>query len=114
LNTVLFEVRPWQEVQDETMFALVTGFVTGGVQVWDRTGEPPVQPAGADDTTVRVWVPLAEQALHPEYVNEVQVTGGGTYVHACESTGVPVQPAGVEETTVRAWVLSDWQAPQAL
>jgi hypothetical protein len=32
-----------------------------------RTGVP-AQPAGADEATVRVCVPLVEQALHPEYV----------------------------------------------
>jgi hypothetical protein len=66
LYTVVFEVRPWQTVQDDTMFALVTGFVTGGVQAWVSTGEPPVQPAGADDTTVRVCWPCAEQVPHAE------------------------------------------------
>jgi hypothetical protein len=38
----------------------------GGVQLWLRTGEPPVQPAGEEPVTVRVCVPLDEQALHPE------------------------------------------------
>ena len=33
----------------------------GGVQACVRTGLPPVQPAGADDTTVRVCWPLAGQ-----------------------------------------------------
>jgi hypothetical protein len=46
----------------------------GGVQACDRTGVP-AQPDGEDDTTVRVCVPLAEQALHAEYV---YVQTGGT------------------------------------
>ena len=44
----------------------------------------------------------------------MQVVTGGTYVQACERTGVPpVQPAGDEETTVRVCVLFVWQAPHA-
>ena len=39
---------------------------TGGVQSCVRTGEPPVQPAGSDDATVRVCVPSAEQEVHSE------------------------------------------------
>jgi hypothetical protein len=49
----------WQPVHD-----VVGG--GGGVQACDSTGVPPVQPAGADDATVRVCWPLAEQALHAE------------------------------------------------
>jgi hypothetical protein len=53
---------------------------TGGVlvQLCDRTGEPPVQPLGDEAVTVRVCVPFDEQAIHAEYVNEVQVVTGGT------------------------------------
>jgi hypothetical protein len=61
LYTVLFEVRPWHEVQEVTMSAVVTGFGAGGVQDWVRTGEPPVQPAGDEVATVRVCWPLAGQ-----------------------------------------------------
>jgi hypothetical protein len=50
----------WQVVQD-----CVGG--GGGVQLCDRTGVP-AQPAGDWPVTVRVWVPLEEQALHAEYV----------------------------------------------
>ena len=64
LNTVVFDVRPWQPVQDVTTFWNVTGFVGGGVQDWLRTGVPPVQPAGDEEMTVRVCVPLASHALH--------------------------------------------------
>jgi hypothetical protein len=51
--------------------------VVGGtyVQDCDRTGVPPVQPAGDDVTTVLVWVLLDWQAPQAEYVNEVQVVG---------------------------------------
>jgi hypothetical protein len=67
LNTVVFELRPWHPVQDETMFALVTGLAgAGGVQACDRTGEPPVQPLGDEAVTVRVCVPPAEQVLQAE------------------------------------------------
>lgn len=58
---------PWQVVHD----AVVGG---GGVQVCDSTGVP-AQPAGEDDTTVRVCVPPVEQVLHSEYV---YVQTGGT------------------------------------
>jgi hypothetical protein len=82
----------------------------GGVQDWDRTGVP-AQPAGVAEATVRVCVPLEEQALHAEYV---YVQAGGVYVQACEVTGEPpVQPAGDDVSTVRVWVLFDWQAPHA-
>jgi hypothetical protein len=49
-----------------------------GVQDWDRSGVPPVQPAGDDVTTVRVCVPLDWHAPQVEYVNDVQVVTGGT------------------------------------
>ncbi len=38
----------------------------GGVQDCVSTGEPPVQPEGDEDVTVRVWVPPVEQALQVE------------------------------------------------
>ena len=82
----------------------------GGVQLCVRTGVP-AQPAGDEEMTVRVCVPLEEQALHAEYV---YVQAGGVYVHACVVTGdPPAQPAGDELVTVRVWVLFGWQAPQA-
>jgi hypothetical protein len=40
--------------------------VDGGVHACDVTGEPPVQPAGEEASTVRVCVPVALQALQPE------------------------------------------------
>jgi hypothetical protein len=41
--------------------------VTGsGVQLWETTGDPPVQPAGDELATVRVCVPSAEQVLQGE------------------------------------------------
>jgi len=48
------------------------------VQDWDRTGVPPVQPAGDDVATVLVWVLLDWHALQALYMNEVQVVTGGT------------------------------------
>ena len=50
------------------------------MQDWVRTGEPPVQPAGEDVATARVCWPLEGQTagVKAVYVNEVQVTGGGT------------------------------------
>ena len=48
------------------------------MQACERTGVPPVQPAGDEDTTVRVCVLSAWQAPHAEYVNDVQVVTGGT------------------------------------
>jgi hypothetical protein len=48
---------PWQVVHDA-----VGG---GGVQVCDRTGVP-AQPAGEDETTVRLCVPLVEQVPQAE------------------------------------------------
>jgi len=39
-----------------------------------------VQPVGDDDVTVRVCVLFDWQVAHPEYVNDVQVVAGGTYV----------------------------------
>jgi hypothetical protein len=41
--------------------------VAGGVQACERTGVP-TQPAGDDDATARVCVPVAEHAPHAEYV----------------------------------------------
>jgi hypothetical protein len=39
---------------------------------------------------------------------------GGTYVQACDRTGVPpVQPDGEDVDTVLVCVLLDWQVPQA-
>jgi hypothetical protein len=82
----------------------------GGVQLCVRTGVP-AHPAGDEVATVRVCVPLEEQALHAEYV---YVQAGGVYVQACERTGEPpAQPVGEEVATERVWVLFDWQAPQA-
>jgi hypothetical protein len=83
-----------------------------------RTGLPPVQPAGADDTTVRVCWPLAGHTAgeSAEYVNEVQVFGGGgTYAQATVRTGFPpVQPAGAEDTTVRVcWPLAGHTAGES-
>jgi hypothetical protein len=73
------------------------------VQDWDRTGVPPVQPAGEEPVTVRVWVPFAH-AVQSVYVKDVHVTGAGS-VQAWLVTGLPpVQPAGVESVTVRVWV----------
>ena len=48
------------------------------MQACDRTGVPPVQPAGDDVATVLVCVLLDWQAPQAEYVNEVQVVTGGT------------------------------------
>ena len=77
--------------------------LTGAVHDCESTGAPPVQPAGEEETTVRVCVPDDEHADHVEYVNVVHV--GAAYVHDCESTGVPpVHPAGDDETTVRVCV----------
>jgi hypothetical protein len=42
------------------------------MQDCDRTGVPPVQPAGDDDATVLVCVLSDWQAPQPEYMNEVQ------------------------------------------
>ena len=42
------------------------------------TGEPPVQPDGDELATVRVCWLFDWQAPHAEYVNDVQVVGGGT------------------------------------
>ena len=73
-----------------------------------------MQPAGDEVNTVLVCVLLAWQAPQAEYVNEVQVVTGGTYVQACDRTGdPPVQPAGDEVNTVLVCVLLDWQALQA-
>jgi hypothetical protein len=77
------------------------------------TGVPPVQPVGDEVSTVRVWVLFDWQVPQAEYVNDVQVGAGGTYVHDCEVTGVPVHPEGPEVRTVRVWVPLGWQAPQA-
>ncbi len=69
------------------------------MQVCDKTGVPPVQPAGEDVATVLVWLPVESQTLQAEYVNEVQV--GGTYVQDWVRTGVPpVQPVGDDVSTV--------------
>jgi hypothetical protein len=38
----------------------------GGVQLWVRTGAPPVQPDGDELATVRVCVPLDEQVPQAE------------------------------------------------
>jgi len=107
-NEVCSECRPvaggmaWQVVQD--------GGGGGGVQACERTGVP-AQPLGEEETTVRVCVPLVEQALHSEYV---YVQTGGVYVQACVTTGdPPVQPAGDDVSTVRVCVLFDWHAPHA-
>ena len=73
-----------------------------------------MQPEGNDVDTVLVCVLLDWQAPHAEYVKEVQVVTGGTYVQACDKTGdPPVQPDGNDVATVLVWVLLDWQAPQA-
>ncbi len=45
------------------------------MQVCDRTGDPPVQPAGDDDVTVLVWFPVESQVVQGEYVNDVQAGG---------------------------------------
>jgi hypothetical protein len=37
-----------------------------GVQLWETTGDPPVQPAGDELATVRVCVPFAEQVVQGE------------------------------------------------
>jgi len=71
LNTVVFTVRPWHPVHDDVTLASVT--VDVGVQDCDRTGVPPVQPAGDDVSTVRVCVLLDWQVPQAEYVNDVQV-----------------------------------------
>ena len=59
-NTTPFTVRPWQPVHDEVTFATV--MVGTYVQDCDRTGDPPVQPAGDDVATVLVCVLLDWQA----------------------------------------------------
>ena len=48
------------------------------MHAWVVTGEPPVQPAGEDEATVRVCVLFDWQAPHAEYVNAEQVVTGGT------------------------------------
>ena len=68
-------VFPWKEccpVEGGTPWQVLHDCV-GGVHVCVRTGVP-AQPAGVDDATVRVCVPLEEQVLHAEYVY-VQVGG---------------------------------------
>jgi hypothetical protein len=86
----------------------------GGVQLCvSAAGVPPVQPAGADDATVRVCVPLAEHALHGVYVNEEQVTGGGVQVCVSAAGVPPVQPAGERVATVRVWIPAAEQALHA-
>jgi hypothetical protein len=45
---------PWQVLQEATAVASVQGVVE--VQAWLSTGAPPVQPAGDEVSTVRVWV----------------------------------------------------------
>ena len=57
LKTVVLEVIPWHEVQALTTAAKVTGLVTGGVHFWLSTGVPE-QPAGFEDTTVRLCMPF--------------------------------------------------------
>jgi hypothetical protein len=68
---------------------------TGGTQDWLRTGDPPVQPGGDEEATVRVCVPLGWHAPQAEYVNELQVGGGDPAPHA----GVQLPFAGHELTT---------------
>ena len=50
------------------------------MQDWDEAGGVPVQPAGEEVATVRVCWPLTGQTagVNAVYVNELQVTGGGT------------------------------------
>ena len=48
------------------------------MQACERTGVPPVQPAGDDVATVLVWVPSDWQVPQAEYVNDVHVVTGGT------------------------------------
>ena len=45
------------------------------MQACDRTGAPPVQPVGDDESTVRVCVLSAWHEPHAEYVNDEQVGG---------------------------------------
>ena len=60
-------MRPWHPVHDVATFATVIVVVGGTyVQDCDRTGDPPVQPAGDDVTTVLVWVLLDWQAPQAE------------------------------------------------
>jgi hypothetical protein len=56
--------RPWHAEQLGTAVASVHGAVK--VHAWDRTGLPPVQPAGEEVSCVRVWVPSGWQAPHAE------------------------------------------------
>lgn len=99
-----------------TLNAVPEGGGAGATYVhdWERTGDPPVQPAGDEDVTVCVCVLLDWQLPHAEYVKDVQAVAGGTYVQERVRMGVPVQPRGDEENTVRACVLFDWHAPHAL
>jgi hypothetical protein len=85
----------------------------GGVQLWVRTGEPPVQPAGVLVATVRVCWPLVGHVAGAQavYVNPVHATTGGVQDWD-DAGGVPAQPAG-EAVTVRVWVPLAEQAPQA-
>ena len=70
-----------------------------------------MQPAGDEVNTVLVCVLLAWQAPQAEYVNEVQVVTGGTYVQDCVSTGVPVQPDGVDDSSDLVCVPVERQVP---
>jgi|SRR6266568_1610735 len=90
--------------------------VEPGTYVQDcvRVGDPPVQPEGDDDVTVRVCVLFDWQLPHPEYVNDVQVVEGGTYVQDRVTTGLPEHPSGDLDSTVRICVPFDWHALQEL
>jgi hypothetical protein len=70
LSTTPFTVRPWHCVQVVVTWASVS--VEDDVQDCDKTGDPPVQPAGDDVATVRVCVPFVH-VPQPLYVNEEQV-----------------------------------------
>ena len=83
------------------------------MQDWDSTGVPPVHPAGDDVATVLVCVLSDRHVPQAEYVNEVHVVTGGTYVQDCDSTGVPEQPDGAAVSVVLVCVPSDWQVPHA-
>ena len=80
------------------------------MQVCDRTGDPPVQPAGEEVNTVLVWFPVESHTPQAEYVNEVQVVGAVT--QACDRIGVPVHPAGEDDVTVLVWFPEESHVPQ--
>ena len=52
------------------------------VQVWERTGLPPVQPEGRDELIILFWIPDDGQVngAQEEYVHDVQATTVGAEI----------------------------------